>query len=120
MVVALFVPAMLAFFAYLFATGSPDAVPLLLGAAGAASGYLAVHLAVRRVGGGSSTPGRIARGVVLAALCAGGLAANAGLSFYGAALEALLKGICYGLGLAASLGLFLVVLLPPDDSGWVR
>jgi hypothetical protein len=114
-----FVPAVISFFAYLFATGSPDAVPLLLGVVGSVAGSLAVYLLARCFGSGSSAAGRAARGVTLAVLCLAGLAANAALPFDGAHLEYLLEVLGYGVGLAGFLGLFLL-LLPPNDSGWVR
>jgi Na+-transporting NADH:ubiquinone oxidoreductase subunit NqrD len=117
---AVFVPAVVGFFVYLFATGSPDAVPLLLSTVGLAAGYFVVYLAARYFGRGNSTTGRLVRGILLAALCVGGLALNMGLPFDGTSLGSLLKGLGYGVGLSAFLSFVFVLLLPPSPSGWVR
>lgn len=117
---AVLAPMIAAFFAYLFATGSPEAIPLLSLSVGVLMGYFAVYVAVLRAGRGASLAGRVVRGAALGAVCAAGFALSAALPFDGTAAELFLKGLAHGAGLVAFLSLFFGVLLPPNPSGWVK
>ena len=113
-VAATLVPAIVAFLIYLFATGSPDAWPLLLNLVGLVAGAALVHLLDRALRACPSVR-RWIRGIVLAVACVAGLALQSALPFDGTASEASLKGLGAGATLTAFLALFRV-LLPPESS----
>ena len=115
-VVAVFLVAALALFAYLFAGGSPDALPLLLGVTGSVAGCLSVFFSARFFGRGNSLVGRLARGAALAAACVAGSAVNAAIPFDGTAPELLAKGLGFGAAMASFLSLVFGLLLPPSPS----
>ncbi len=112
--VATLVPAMVAFLVYLFATDSPDALPLLLNMVGLFAGVILVYL-VDRVLRTRSSAARWIRGIVLAVMCATSFAVQAALPFDGAPSDAFVKGLGAGAGLTAFSTLLFGVLLPPES-----
>ena len=114
-VVATLVPAMAAFLIYLFATGSPHALPLLLNMVGFFAGVVLVYLVDHALQTRLSV-GQWIRGVALAVICVAGFVIQAALPFDGASFEAFMKGLASSASITAFLTLFFGVLLPPESS----
>jgi hypothetical protein len=113
---AIFVPAITALFVYLFATGSPDAVPLLLVMVGSVAGVVLVYLVDRVLRTRSTSAGRWVRGIALVGMCVAGFAVNAATPFDSTLFQTFVKGFGFGSFSTAFLVLMIGVLLPPEPS----